>query len=479
MTVRQTLKNLCTYHALDGLSNGLSHFSGPSRAAVIYAEHPEEPMRIYDPQDLLLGHEPKLKELYLDSNRWRAVRPNFGDSRLCGLIHPEKNLQLAGLISFGGRTRSVFYQMWFTEHHPDMCSTGPTERWLEHAACLVANDFTTEDAFFMGTSRYVLREYATHSVRDYLRDEINIRFGWDVRMEIYPILDAVLGISKTPEEGSWPRGTLLFTEPRFLPQIDFLIQFPNFERPRLSKYKHIRKLMIAVENSGRKLVSDGTALIGISGGHMPDCHITAEYREGYGFLRLGGKLLCSFSGGSFHSSNRKPKLVLLEEALIESNVDPAMTHLLFKIVTEIVTNANEERHGCSIVLDLNSKPRELAGQQLVAPVDLQQEQGINLAKALAKVDGALHIGPDLHLHAFACLLDGLAVPGEDRARGARFNSALRFTAKHDNLVVVVVSSDRPVSIMQGGVELTAQCELHSFSECVQTPPTLEEWLERA
>jgi hypothetical protein len=203
-------------------------------------------------------------------------------------------------------------------------------------------------------------------------------------------------------------------------------------------------------------------VIGISAGQqMPDCHITAEYREGYGFLRLGGKLLCSFSGGSFHSSNRKPKLVLLEEALIESNADPATSHVLFKVVTDIVNNAREERHGCSIVLDLNAKPRELAGQQLVAPV------------------GALHIGPDLHLQAFACLLDGLAVPGEDRARGARFNSALRFTAKHDNLVVVVVSSDRPVSIMQGGVELTAQCEWHSFSECVQTPPTLEEWLERA
>jgi hypothetical protein len=41
---------------------------------------------------------------------------------------------LAGLISCGGRSSSVFFQMWFTDHHPDMCSIGPTERWLEHAA---------------------------------------------------------------------------------------------------------------------------------------------------------------------------------------------------------------------------------------------------------------------------------------------------------------------------------------------------------
>lgn len=479
MTIGQTLKNLCIHHVLEALSNGLSHYSGPSRAAVLYAEHPDDPMRVYDPQELLRGHEPILKELYLDSGKWRTVRPQFGNSRLCGLIQPEKNLQLAGLISFGGRTRSIFYQMWFTEHHPDMCSTGPTERWLEHTACLLSNDFATEDAFFTGTSRYVLREYATHAVRDHLRDEINIRFGWDVRLEVYPVLDAILGISKTPEEGSWPRGIMAFTEPRLLPQIRFLIQFPTFERPSIRKFKHIRKLITAVESSDRILVSDGTSVIGIATGPIPECHIAAEYRGGYGFLRLGGKPLCSFSDGGFHSSNRKPNLVLLEESLIEPNFDSANAHILFKIVTEIVNSACEQRHGCSIVLDLGAEPRRFAEQQLVSPVDLQNEQGISLAKALSRVDGALHIGSDLRLHAFACLLDGLAVPGEDRARGARFNSALRFTAMHDNLVVVVVSSDRPVSIMQGGVELTAVCEWHSFSECITTPPTLKEWLAQS
>jgi len=73
-------------------------------------------------------------------------------------------------------------------------------------------------------------------------------------------------------------------------------------------------------------------------------------------------------------------------------------------------------------------------------------------------------------------LDGHAVSGEDRARGARFNSALRFTAEHDNLIVVVVSADRPVSVIQGGVDLTAQCEWQAFSRLVKTPPTLKDWI---
>jgi DNA integrity scanning protein DisA with diadenylate cyclase activity len=102
-----------------------------------------------------------------------------------------------------------------------------------------------------------------------------------------------------------------------------------------------------------------------------------------------------------------------------------------------------------------------------------------LAKSLAKVDGALQIAKDARLYAFACLLDGRTVPGEDRSRGARYNSALRFTAMHENVIVVVVSADRPVSVFEGGVELTAQCEWSPLDQFTAHPPTLESWLSSA
>jgi hypothetical protein len=101
---------------------------------------------------------------------------------------------------------------------------------------------------------------------------------------------------------------------------------------------------------------------------------------------------------------------------------------------------------------------------------------LDLAKSLSKVDGALHIGADLRLHGFACLLDGRAIVDENRARGARFNSALRFTAEHENLIVVVVSADRPVSVIHRGVDLNASPEWKPLSQPLVQPPTLEEWL---
>jgi len=476
--LNDSTKNLCIFRMTDGLCEGLSSFSGPSRSALIYAERPNDPMRIYDPQNLLQGHQPKLQELYLGSDRWRLNAPAISDLDFYWHLYPEKNLELAGLISFGGMTRSIFYQMWFTEHHPDMCSIGPTERWLEHAVCLLAHDFANEDSVYLGSSRYVIREYKTHAVRDHIRDGLNIMFGWDTQIEVYPILDAVLGISRTPEEGAWPRGKLVCIEPSELSGVDFLVRFPMLERPSLKNHKHVGKLLIAAEDSDRVLVSDGKNIVGIAAGKMPKCRISADFRGGHGFLRLAGNLVCSLSDGSFHSTNRKPKLVELEEALLESAIDRSLTDTLFQIVSNIVHETNELRQGCTIVIDLNAAPLVTSGQKLEHPIDLQQVDFFELAKALANIDGALHIGADVHLHAFACLLDGRAVPGEDRARGARFNSALRFTAQNENVIVVVVSSDKRVSVMQTGVELTAQCEWKAFSEFVTPPPTLEEWIEK-
>ena len=470
-------KKLYLFHILDGLREGLSRFSGPSRVALIYAERPEDSIRVYDPQNLLQGHEPKLKELYLDSDNWRVNSPDTRAIKFSGQIYPEKNLELAGLISYGGRTRSVFYQMWFTEHHPDMCSIGPTERWLEHAVTLLSHDFTVEDAFFSGTSGFAIRQYATHAVRDFLLDELTFIFGWDSKVLVFPVLDVTLGISKTPEEGIWPRGEIVFIPASALSEIEFLVRFPVHEQPSMEDFKHVRKLLQTVEFSDRKLISHGRSIVGIATGKIPKRKATADFRGDHGFLTLNGDPICSFSDGSFHSSTRRPKLVHLEEALLESPVDPSLRHVLFNIVSRIVHEAGKQKHGCTLVIDLSDHPHKISGQQLEHPIDLREADLLDLAKSMAKVDGALHIGADCLLYSFACLLDGRAVQGESRARGARFNSALRFTSHHKNIIVVVVSADKPVSVIRGGVDLTNHCDWEPFIKLADSPPTMTEWLD--
>ena len=119
--------------------------------------------------------------------------------------------------------------------------------------------------------------------------------------------------------------------------------------------------------------------------------------------------------------------------------------------------------------------QQMSGQGLEHPIDLEHPHFLELAKSLAKLDGALHISADNHLHRFSCLLDGTAVPGEDLSRGARYNSALRFTSKRGDLVVVVVSVDQPVSVIQGGVVKFAQCQWKPVLHLHEPPMTLEAW----
>jgi len=466
----------CIAETTDGLCDGLSHFSGQSRAAIIYAPLPDDQIYIYDPQDLLYGHEPKIKDLYLASNAWREVAGISADKKKYSDMIPEKNLELAGLISYGGRSSAVFYQMWFTDHHPDMCSTGPTERWLEHAAWRFSHDLANDEVLYTGISGSFLREYSTHAVRDYIVDQMNIMLGWDTQIRVFPILDAVLGISKTREEGSWPRGELVFAEKNAIPELKFIARFPEMEQPSLAHFKHIRKLLQAVEQSDRKLISNGKSIVGIAIGEMPEFRLSADYRGRHGFLKLSNNKICSFSDGGFKSTTYRANLVQVEEALLESDLDSSSASTLLRTVKAIVRHAEIEKHGCTIVLDLNAVPIAISGQKLEKPLNLKQPELLELTQSLSKIDGALHIGGDLNLHGFACLLDGRAIPGEDRSRGARFNSALRFTAEHDNVLVVVVSSDRPVSVILEGVELSAQCEWKPFHQYYAKPLTLEQWV---
>jgi hypothetical protein len=467
----------CLSDTLEGLCDGLSHFSHPSRAAVIYAIGPQDPIRVYDPQNLLLGHELRFQELYLDSEQWRTDAPDVSRFQKHGHINPEKDIGLAGLISFGGRSRSLFYQMWFTEHHPDMCSVVPVQRWLEHAAYRLSHDLGSSPEWYTAISGNFLREYATHAVRDCIVDEMNRVLGWDTHVRVYPILDAILGISRTREEGSWARGELMFVEASAIGRLNLVAEFPEVERPNLANFKHVRKLLLAVEDSKRKLVSDGRSIVGIADGDLPAFSIIADFRGGHGFLKLNGARICSFFDGNFKATTRRAKLVQVEELLLESDLDLEKSGELFRIVSDIVHSAETDKHGATLVIDLNEKPVEISGQRLTEPPDLRNPGSLALARSLAHVDGALHLGADLRLHGFACLLDGRAIAGEDRARGARYNSALRFTAGNPGLLVVVVSSDRPVSIIMEGVELNAQCALETPPTCLATPPTLADWIK--
>ncbi len=469
----------CVSDMLNGLSDGLSHFSGLSQVAVIYCIEKNSPMLICDPQNLLQEHGPKIQRMLIDDCFLRSVDGAELEQEKVSRVFSVQDLELTGIIEHGGQSGTVYYQAWFTKQHPDLCSTGPVRRWLEHAVWCFSHDIANGEDMYTGISGAFLRDYSLHAVRDHIVDEMNIHLGWDSQIRVYPLLDAVLAVSNTPEEGAWPVGELVVVDPRLLDKVRFVAKFLWDECPQLKNSKHVRKLLLTVEDSDYKLISDGKSILGISESALPDFVIRADFHGRHGFMKINDTKICSFSEGSFSSSTRCAQLVEVEEALLSFPLPSETKNTLFQIVTRLVHHAQKQRHGCTLVLDLNQYPVLLSGQKLDPPLDLRQTDLLKLSTALTRVDGALHIGADLYLHSFACLLDGRSILAEDRGRGARYNSALRFTAEHKNIIVVVVSSDRPASVIREGVALSSICHWYPESGCVFPSDNLQEWCAKS
>jgi hypothetical protein len=441
-------EKLCITESLKGLVNGLSVFSEPSKVALIYSIKKEGPIKVCDPQKLLTGHELKIKDLYIKQEIWKDE--NSINLKKSKGFQPEENLQLSGLISFGGRSESVYYQMWFTEHHLDMCSIGPTKKLLEQTAWLFSRDYANRK-LGVSSSGYVWQNFSNLAVHDFMNSELDLK---ESSLNIFDILKAILEISRTPEEGAWARGNIIFTDDA--KKMKYILKFSQDEKPRLHDYKYVRKMLQTVERSDRFLISDGAFIYGISNQKLKDDIITVEFLGDHGFITIGSRPVCSFSDGSYYSSSRRANLVDVEEILLErfDDIDDAQSFLAR--ISVLVRSAEKNRYGCSIVIDLNEKAMSLSGQVPEKPIDLKDSYMLQFATSLTRIDGALHIGKDLKLYGFACLLDGTAIKGENRARGARYNSALRFTSGKKNVIVVVVSSDRPVSIISDGKELNSK-----------------------
>ena len=77
-----------------------------------------------------------------------------------------------------------------------------------------------------------------------------------------------------------------------------------------------------------------------------------------------------------------------------------LIHAAVEHFATLVHQAEDQKHGATLVLDLNPSPAIISGQCFDRALDLRKPAILDLAKSLLRVDGALHIGADLHLHGF-------------------------------------------------------------------------------
>jgi hypothetical protein len=115
-------------------------------------------------------------------------------------------------------------------------------------------------------------------------------------------------------------------------------------------------------------------------------------------------------------------------------------------LARIVSYAIEADHGTMLVVSSRAAEQaaELSGPNRgIKPFD-PDESTIEAASA---IDGAIMVDLEGKCHGIGVILDGLAGDGENPARGARYNSAVRFLRAHQDSLIVVVSEDRSVDII--------------------------------
>ena len=116
---------------------------------------------------------------------------------------------------------------------------------------------------------------------------------------------------------------------------------------------------------------------------------------------------------------------------------------------EIVLEAVKQHRGTLILISSGAEKEaiRLSSQCfIIEPVKLDDI----LTRKLTSIDGAVLLSPDGICHAIGVILDGMATSKGDSARGARFNSAIRYyeaTKNQYDSIMVIISEDGMVDII--------------------------------
>lgn len=142
-------------------------------------------------------------------------------------------------------------------------------------------------------------------------------------------------------------------------------------------------------------------------------------------------------------------------------IEATSTQLLLSLVRQ----AEQERHGTLLIIspEASSESSRLTNQATaIEPCLLTPE----LLGHLTGIDGAVLLDTDGHCHAIGAILDGQATSEGDPARGARFNSAVRYlrslTDRQIPALAVVVSEDGGVDLIPDLRPMIKRSELESM-----------------
>lgn len=241
------------------------------------------------------------------------------------------------------------------------------------------------------------------------------------------VFDCCLKIAAMGYEKASARGKIVLAR-RDHPAIQTRISFRN--PVNLNSSRGVRKLLEMTRNNLLYLHTNSTVVWGLVGldaarlDENDESLFEIEFIDSYLWeCRIQKRVLLQVQNGVPRLSGRTVDRITLQNDLLR--LFPQIDVALAQRYLDLIEAASTQEHGTMVVIsaDAKTEAERLANQS--TPIDASTLDP-KLAVAVSGIDGAILLGTDGKCYALGVILDGIANEFGDPARGARYNSALRY-----------------------------------------------------
>jgi hypothetical protein len=263
-------------------------------------------------------------------------------------------------------------------------------------------------------------------------------------------LDAV---AAQPYEGRTGVGTLHLMS-REHPHVEVVISFDRAVSVRATR--ELRKVL-EMSAPGLGLLCDGADVYGM-GRVNPDFDpsdedaflVTVVGRGSWEFVVPAGRaspakpLLRVDNGQARLPQDRLSKGKFLDSV---GRLFPDAPNGSAELLWDLAQACAEQAHGTMLVVHPSASEEGARLQPQALTIEPTHPSPEALL-AMTSIDGAVLVAPDAHCHAVGVILDGIATGTGDPARGARYNSAVRYLAgKGEGALIIIVSEDGMINLL--------------------------------
>jgi hypothetical protein len=260
------------------------------------------------------------------------------------------------------------------------------------------------------------------------------------------LFDSFEALASTAYEGRAGAGSVILASDGH-PHVDVAVRLrvPISVRERLQ----FRKLL-EISGPDLSLLVDGTTIYGLGGvsaeydGSTEDVFRFSIIEQGIWMMSHHGSPLLRVANG--HPQLPRPRMS--PSLFVDSmrRVFASVSDDNIRSIWRLAQTAVGQSKGTMLVVTTAAaqEAKRLAPQALaIEPQTIDSA----LLRSLTKIDGAVLLTPDGTCHAVGVILDGIATGVGDPGRGARYNSAVRYTAASSApCLIVIVSEDGMIDV---------------------------------